>query len=66
MDSRTGGVGLTLTAASHVLFVEHDYNPQTDRQAEDRVHRRGQTRPVVITRLYTRDSIDVRTNSQWS
>ncbi|XP_039017955.1 protein CHROMATIN REMODELING 19-like [Hibiscus syriacus] len=35
-----------------------DFNPQIDRQAEDRCHRIGQTRPVTIYRLVTKGTVD--------
>jgi SNF2 family DNA or RNA helicase len=51
MTTRSCGLGLTLTAADTVIFVEHDWNPFADLQAMDRVHRLGQTRPVTVYRL---------------
>jgi TATA-binding protein-associated factor len=38
----TGGLGLNLTGADTVIFVEHDWNPMKDLQAMDRAHRIGQ------------------------
>ena len=38
----TGGVGLTLTRAQTIIFVEKHYNPARQTQAEDRIHRIGQ------------------------
>ncbi|KAM6579489.1 hypothetical protein CsatA_003263 [Cannabis sativa] len=35
-----------------------DFNPQIDRQAEDRCHRIGQTKPVTIYRLVTKNTVD--------
>lgn len=52
------GVGLTLTASSHVVFVEGSWVPADEEQAEDRVHRIGQRRAVLIQRLVFDDSID--------
>lgn len=45
-----GGVGLNLTGANHVYFIEPQWNLQIERQAQDRVHRFGQTKPVYIKR----------------
>ena len=51
MTTRSCGLGLNLTAADTVIFLEHDWNPFVDLQAMDRVHRIGQRRPVTVYRL---------------
>ena len=43
-----GGLGINLTAADTVILHDLDFNPIHDRQAEDRCHRIGQTRPVSV------------------
>jgi len=48
----------TLTAASHVIFVELVWDPGTMSQAIDRVHRMGQTMPVLVTYLVLNGSLD--------
>jgi SNF2 family DNA or RNA helicase len=48
---RAGGTGLTLTRASRFLFVDLDWNPAQNAQAEDRIHRIGQERPCTIVTL---------------
>lgn len=53
-----GGLGLNLTGANTVIFLEHDWNPQNDLQAMDRVHRIGQTKTVNVYRLITRNTLE--------
>lgn len=52
------GVGLTLTRAAETLFVERTWRPMDLVQAEDRIHRIGQTRPVTITYMDAKGTID--------
>jgi SWI/SNF-related matrix-associated actin-dependent regulator 1 of chromatin subfamily A len=52
------GVGLTLTAATHVIFNDLDWVPGNHWQAEDRIYRIGQTRPAFIRYLYTPGTLD--------
>jgi SWI/SNF-related matrix-associated actin-dependent regulator 1 of chromatin subfamily A len=54
------GVGLTLTAASHVVFAELDWVPANVTQAEDRTHRIGQTKSVLVQHLVVDGSLDAR------
>ena len=56
---KAAGVGLTLTASSHVVFGEIDWTPAIMTQAEDRVHRIGQSNNVLVQYLVLNDSIDV-------
>jgi TATA-binding protein-associated factor len=58
MTTAVGGLGLTLTGADVVIFLEHDWNPMRDLQAMDRAHRLGQTRTVNVYRLILRSTIE--------
>ncbi|GAA56873.1 TATA-binding protein-associated factor 172 [Clonorchis sinensis] len=58
LTTAVGGLGLNLTGADTVIFVEHDWNPSKDLQAMDRAHRIGQKRTVSVYRLITQDSIE--------
>jgi len=57
---KAGGLGLNLVAASHVYLLDPWWNPATEDQAIDRVHRLGQTRSVHVTRFVVKDSIEER------
>lgn len=48
LSPKAGGVGLTITAANHVIHLSRWWNPAVEDQATDRVYRIGQTRPVTI------------------
>ena len=48
LSPRAGGVGLTLTAANHVIHLSRWWNPAVEDQCTDRVFRIGQTRPVHV------------------
>jgi SWI/SNF-related matrix-associated actin-dependent regulator 1 of chromatin subfamily A len=56
---RAMGLGVTLTAASRVIFTEQDWVPAIMRQAEDRLGRIGQRNAVLSQWLVVPDSIDV-------
>jgi TATA-binding protein-associated factor len=58
LTTSVGGLGLTLTGADTVIFVDHDWNPSKDMQAMDRAHRLGQKKVVNVYRLITRDTLE--------
>lgn len=58
LNYKSGGVGLTLTAASNVLFVEFPWTAADCVQAEDRAHRNGQKNAVNCVYLLGQDTID--------
>lgn len=57
---RAASEGITLTASSHVIFVEEDWTPGKMSQAEDRCHRIGQHDNVLVEHWVLAKSLDVR------
>lgn len=58
LTTSVGGLGLNLTGADTVIFVDHDWNPMKDLQAMDRAHRLGQKKVVNVYRLITRGTLE--------
>ncbi|XP_015784868.1 TATA-binding protein-associated factor 172 [Tetranychus urticae] len=58
LTTQVGGLGLNLTGADTVIFVEHDWNPMKDLQAMDRAHRIGQKKVVNVYRLITKGTLE--------
>jgi len=55
---RAAGQGVNLQRAADALFIERLWEPWAMQQAEDRLHRLGQTSEVVITYLDASDTVD--------
>lgn len=55
---KAGGFGLNLTDADVVVLLDPWWNPAAEAQAIDRVHRIGQTRPVMVYRLISAGTIE--------
>jgi len=59
-----GGVGITLTKASHEIFTDLDWTPALNQQAEDRCARIGQTaQKINITRLVSKHPLDIHVSN---
>lgn len=58
LSLKVGGVGLNLTGADHVIIVDPWWNPAVEEQAWSRAHRIGQTKKVVVTKLYSKGTIE--------
>lgn len=54
------GVGITLTAGSYMIFIDHPWTAAQCEQAEDRIHRIGTRNSVFIYRLIAKNTIDER------
>ena len=59
MSRKAGGVGLTLTNANIMVFLDAPNNDADFNQCSDRIHRIGQTREVFIYRLKLEGSLDI-------
>lgn len=55
-----GGVGITLTAASTIIFIDRSWSASMNRQAEDRLHRIGQKNAVQVIDIISRGTLDAQ------
>ncbi len=55
---KAGGVGLNLTAADYVFLLDPWWNPAVEKQAMDRTHRIGQTKPVFVYKFISKNTIE--------
>lgn len=60
MSLKAGGVALNLAVASHVFLMDPWWNPAVERQAQDRIHRIGQYKPIRIVRFVIENTIEER------
>ncbi|HXY38048.1 MAG TPA: DEAD/DEAH box helicase, partial [Vicinamibacteria bacterium] len=58
LSLKTGGTGLNLTAASHVVHFDRWWNPAVEQQATDRAFRIGQRRNVLVHKLVSRGTVE--------
>ncbi|MDX2016530.1 MAG: DEAD/DEAH box helicase [Planctomycetota bacterium] len=60
LSLKAGGVGLNLTAATHVFHFDRWWNPAVESQATDRAYRIGQTRTVQVHKFVVRGTLEER------
>jgi superfamily II DNA or RNA helicase len=58
LSLKAGGVGLNLTAASHVIHFDRWWNPAVENQATDRAFRIGQTKNVLVQKFICRGTVE--------
>lgn len=58
LNPKAAGAGLNITAATVVIHFTPVWNPALEAQASARAHRRGQTEPVTIYRLFYTDTVE--------
>ena len=58
LSLKTGGAGLNLTAASHVIHFDRWWNPAVENQATDRAFRIGQTKNVLVHKFVCRGTVE--------
>jgi len=55
---KTLGESVNLQRSNQVILLDRSWNPMDNAQAEDRVYRMGQDKPVTITHIIARDTVD--------
>jgi len=58
LSLKAAGFGLNLTAASYAILYDPWWNPAAEAQAIDRIHRIGQTKPVIAYRLLAEHTVE--------
>ena len=59
-----GGVGITLTAANHLIMLQRDWSPALNQQAISRLDRLGQKLPVQVIDIVSTDTVEVEKNDR--
>ena len=57
---QTGGYGITLTAASNMIYYSNGYDLEKRQQSEARIDRIGQTKPMTYIDIICEDTVDER------
>ena len=58
--TQTGGYGITLTAASNMIYYSNGYDLEKRQQSEARIDRIGQTKPITYIDIMCEDTVDER------
>ncbi|KAJ3215432.1 hypothetical protein HDU67_000416 [Dinochytrium kinnereticum] len=58
VSTRAGGQGVNLATADTIIIYDSDFNPHMDIQAMARCHRIGQTKPVLILKIFVKQSAE--------
>ncbi|OMH80692.1 ATP-dependent helicase fft2 [Zancudomyces culisetae] len=58
LSTKAGGFGINLATANIVVIHDIDLNPHNDKQAEDRAHRVGQSKPVTVLKLIANSTVE--------
>ncbi|KAJ3238143.1 hypothetical protein HDU78_003674 [Chytriomyces hyalinus] len=58
LSTRSGGQGINLASADTIIIYDVDFNPHQDIQAMSRCHRLGQTKPVLILKMFTKSTAE--------
>lgn len=63
LSLKAAGVGLNLTAASHVIHFDRWWNPAVENQATDRAFRIGQKKNVMVHKFVCRGTLEEKIHS---
>jgi SNF2 family DNA or RNA helicase len=58
LNPKAAGTGLNIASANHVIHYNLEWNPAVEDQASARSHRRGQSLPVTVHRLFYSDTVE--------
>jgi len=59
ISTKAGGLGINLTSADTCIIFDSDWNPHNDMQAQDRCHRIGQIKNVLVYRFLTAGTVEI-------
>lgn len=65
LSTGANNAGLTLTEATRLILLDPPAHPAMEAQLINRIHRIGQTKPVLISRLIMKGTVEERTLAMW-